>query len=175
MSDVYPPAVHADFALNPWRPMTRPIDLKHLGKLGEESNELGAAISRCIIQGIDEREPVTGKPNRQWLAEEIADVLANAWPRSMHDQCSAAGVPFFFKQWGEWAPVDAQRIGAGHPIKGNTAIDASGARVDNNSAHSADHPWWAEPGVMTFHLIGKGNAGRTLDGVVHDAMPARGV
>ena len=27
------------------------------------------------------------------------------WARSLRDQCSAAGVPFFFKQWGEWAPL----------------------------------------------------------------------
>jgi protein gp37 len=26
------------------------------------------------------------------------------WVRSLHDQCKAASVPFFFKQWGEWAP-----------------------------------------------------------------------
>jgi hypothetical protein len=65
------------WALNPWRPMSRPIDLKHIGKLGEEANELGSAVSRCIIQGIDECEPVTGKPNRVWLRDEIADVLAN--------------------------------------------------------------------------------------------------
>jgi len=26
------------------------------------------------------------------------------WARSVRDQCVAAGVPFFFKQWGEWAP-----------------------------------------------------------------------
>lgn len=26
------------------------------------------------------------------------------WPRALRDQCAAAGVPFFFKQWGEWAP-----------------------------------------------------------------------
>ena len=25
------------------------------------------------------------------------------WARSIRDQCQAAGVPFFFKQWGEWA------------------------------------------------------------------------
>ena len=64
-------------AREPWRPMTRPIDIKHLGKLGEEVNELGSAISRCIIQGIDECDPATEKPNRQWLQDEIADVLAN--------------------------------------------------------------------------------------------------
>jgi len=66
------------WVLNPRHPMTVPIDLKHLGKLGEELNECGSAVSRCIIQGIDESEPVTGKVNRQWLQDEIADVLANA-------------------------------------------------------------------------------------------------
>lgn len=27
------------------------------------------------------------------------------WVRSLRDQCQTAGVPFFFKQWGEWAPA----------------------------------------------------------------------
>jgi protein gp37 len=27
------------------------------------------------------------------------------WARSLRDQCAAAGVPFFFKQWGEWRPI----------------------------------------------------------------------
>lgn len=66
----------ADVKLNPWHPMTNSIDLKHLGKLSEECSELGAAIARCIIQGIDESEPITGKENKQWLEDEIADVLA---------------------------------------------------------------------------------------------------
>jgi len=26
------------------------------------------------------------------------------WARSVRDQCQAAGVAFFFKQWGEWSP-----------------------------------------------------------------------
>lgn len=63
--------------VNPWNPMTKPIDLKYLGKLGEECGELNAVVSRCIIQGIHEKEPVTGKPNVDWLEEEIADVVAN--------------------------------------------------------------------------------------------------
>ena len=66
-----------DPLINPWQPITHAIDLKHLGKLAEEVNELGAAIARCIIQGIDEFEPVTGKTNREWLMDEIADVRAN--------------------------------------------------------------------------------------------------
>jgi len=37
------------------------------------------------------------------------------WVRSLRDQCQLAGVPFFFKQWGEWAPTkggaNMERIG----------------------------------------------------------------
>lgn len=69
---------------NPWRPMSRPIDLKHLGKLAEELGEASAATARCIIQGIDEREPVTGKLNREWLEDELADVAANICLVGLH-------------------------------------------------------------------------------------------
>lgn len=60
---------------NPWQPISNPVDLAHLGKLGEELNEAGAAVNRCIIQGLDGAEPVTGKVNRAWLQDELADVL----------------------------------------------------------------------------------------------------
>jgi protein gp37 len=33
------------------------------------------------------------------------------WARDVRDQCRHAGVPFFFKQWGAWAPV-SQEVGA---------------------------------------------------------------
>ena len=33
------------------------------------------------------------------------------WARSLRDQCTAAGVPFFFKQWGEWAPAPDDGFG----------------------------------------------------------------
>lgn len=62
---------------NPWHPMTDSVACKHLGKLQEELGECIAAVARCQIQGIDEKEPVTGKVNREWLQDEIADVLAN--------------------------------------------------------------------------------------------------
>lgn len=59
--------------------MSDAVALKHLGKLAEEACELGSALARCIIQGIDESEPVTGKANREWLEDEIADVMANSY------------------------------------------------------------------------------------------------
>jgi protein gp37 len=33
------------------------------------------------------------------------------WVRSLRDQCQVAKVPFFFKQWGEWAPDPISGIG----------------------------------------------------------------
>ena len=33
------------------------------------------------------------------------------WFRSVRDQCQAAGVAFFFKQWGEWGPFGQASVG----------------------------------------------------------------
>ncbi len=62
---------------SPWHPMTDTVALKHLGKLAEELGEATAAVSRCVIQGIDEKEPETGVVNRVWLENELSDVMAN--------------------------------------------------------------------------------------------------
>lgn len=68
-----------NYTLAPWHPITDKVDLKHLGKLGEEAGELVSAVCRCTIQGIDEVHPETRKPNREWLEDEIADVLAGCY------------------------------------------------------------------------------------------------
>lgn len=60
---------------NPWHPIQEATELKVLAKLGEEANELGSAVCRCIMQGVDECHPVTGKLNRTWLEDEAADVM----------------------------------------------------------------------------------------------------
>lgn len=65
------------WALNPWLPMSKPIDVKRLGELAEELGEASSAVARCLIQGIGESEPITHKPNKEWLEDELADVAAN--------------------------------------------------------------------------------------------------
>lgn len=64
--------------------MTNAVDIKTAGKLLEELYEAsealsrcGKAMARCLIQGTNETEPGTGKSNKQWLEEELADVTAN--------------------------------------------------------------------------------------------------
>lgn len=62
--------------INPWQPEQDRYRLAALGKLAEESSELSARAARCIIHGLDEKDPDTGKLNRIELANEIADVAA---------------------------------------------------------------------------------------------------
>lgn len=59
---------------SPWQGKPSAVKRAILGKLAEELGELQAAIGRCIIQGVHEAHPVTGKPNLEWLLEELADV-----------------------------------------------------------------------------------------------------
>lgn len=66
----------SNYTLNPWQPEQNKVNLAVLGKACEELTECATAVSRCIIQGIDESEPVTGKLNKDWLTEEIADAYA---------------------------------------------------------------------------------------------------
>jgi hypothetical protein len=66
-----------------------------------------------------------------------------AWPRLLRDQCSAAGVPFFFKQWGEWAPTTDPAI-----------AEARGVPLET---------------CMSY--VGKKEAGCWLDGVAHKEFP----
>lgn len=72
------------------------------------------------------------------------------WARGLRDQCQAAGVPFFFKQWGEFLPFD--QCGAADvklPIEDAMNHAATGAPV----------------------RVGKAKAGRLLDGSEWNEFP----
>jgi len=73
------------------------------------------------------------------------------WARSLRDQCKAAGTPFMFKQWGEWAP-------------GSNFLDTIPASVscDFEQELSDDEVVWK---------VGKKAAGRLLDGVEYNEYP----
>ena len=80
------------------------------------------------------------------------------WVRSLRDQCASAGVPFLFKQWGEWGPIH-QPLGCTAPLSGH--------------AIKGDWPMLVDLGDPHGGLIrcGKKNAGRVLDGVEHNGFP----
>ena len=89
------------------------------------------------------------------------------WARSLRDQCAAAGVPFLFKQWGEWTPgenVDRQSgwVRSAHWFDDRWVFeDQDLSRTDG---HCDDEP--------DLYCVGKRAAGRRLDGATHDGMPA---
>lgn len=76
------------------------------------------------------------------------------WARSIRDQCAVTGVPFFFTQWGEWAPC------IGLSVTHRWRPDGSFAPFDGGRIYS--------PGMAR---LSKRRAGRLLDGLAHDAMP----
>lgn len=62
--------------ISDWMPITDPIQLAVIGKLGEEVCELGARLFRTVIQGLDGKDPDSERTNRAEISREIADVIA---------------------------------------------------------------------------------------------------
>lgn len=69
------------------------------------------------------------------------------WARGLRDQCEASGLPFHFKQWGEWAPY------GGTGARQETLVDSPGSRSEH------------------MVKIGKARAGRLLDGREWNGLP----
>jgi protein gp37 len=81
------------------------------------------------------------------------------WARSLRDQCVAARVSFFFKQWGEYVPV-------GNDLSGCAKyLTRSGILVKEGD------PGYRDSEVVD--RVGKKRAGRLLDGIEHNGMPGR--
>lgn len=78
------------------------------------------------------------------------------WARSLRDQCQDAGVPFFFKQWGEYVPCITDDFGDGIVCLPDGADCAS---FEDESKHpmlyAHERDYWR---------VGKKAAGRMLDG-----------
>lgn len=104
---------------------------------------------------LPQTRKVDGKGIVNWLicggeSGHHARPMHPEWARSLRDQCQAAGVPFFFKQWGEWAleESEAQR------------------------AYQEPRLPWADSGdLCPMYNVGKKAAGRLLDGREWNEFP----
>jgi protein gp37 len=89
------------------------------------------------------------------------------WARSLRDQCAAAGVPFFFKQWGEFTPGENVERQSG-TVKTAHWFDEKWAfgweYLARHDGHIDDEP--------DLYRVGKKAAGAILDGKEHRAWPA---
>jgi protein gp37 len=73
-----------------------------------------------------------------------------SWPRQLRDQCTAAGVPFFFKQWGHWRP-SIEHGQAGY-FFAETHLDEHGRAVGT----------WGTPDFNARELATNDAAGRRI-------------
>lgn len=93
------------------------------------------------------------------------------WARDLRDQATAAGVAFFFKQWGAWLPEShgLDDYGAG------TFVWTDGTRLDVTTGTPEDfHRIHAQPHrrpAAALNRVGKTAAGRELDGRTWDQLP----
>jgi protein gp37 len=100
------------------------------------------------------------------------------WARSLRDQCAAAGVPFLFKQWGEWAPDDPgegpvrELDCAGVLPNGGAAKYSEGYRAPFDTSERLEQANDVRlDGRTLMYRVGKKAAGRLLDGKQHDGYP----
>jgi len=96
------------------------------------------------------------------------------WFRSLRDQCREAGVPFHFKQHGEWIAT-SQTQSVGHiqtPPNAFGVLTVEGEYIATattwNGRNETDDGSNRE---AQMKRIGKVNAGRLLDGVEHNEFP----
>lgn len=87
------------------------------------------------------------------------------WPRTLRDQCTAAGVRFHFKQWGEWGPDQAEL----NPRHRSTWV----AKDGRGTTDDAEPLLRGETGTTWTLAVryGVNRTGRDLDGRTHDDGP----
>lgn len=89
------------------------------------------------------------------------------WARSLRDQCVAAEVPFFFKQWGAWGPgvcIEGKMKGR----KRDAAWFVDQWIFDYTDMDDPEHKWH-QPADLYF--LGKKATGRLLDGREWNEVP----
>lgn len=122
-------------------PLLGPVDLRfHI-----YSEPTGRYRTRGGKRQMELRQPEDGGLHWVVVGGESgpkARPMSPDWARSLRDQCAEAGVPFLFKQWGEWGL--------------NWFNDDAGQKIE-------DSEW--------MDRMGKKAAGRLLDGVQHDGYP----
>ena len=103
------------------------------------------------------------------------------WARQLRDQCQEWGVPFFFKQWGEWKPLapmyasdnggeDPEELMDGSCPDRTISLEQSGIETPlrDNGYYEYQPPF----GTWLMERVGKRAAGRILDGREWNEYPS---
>lgn len=147
-------------------PLLGPVDLTRWSGIEGDGGTMGFGLDLVIVGG----ESGPG-----------ARPMHPDWARSLRDQCQAAGVAHFFKQWGEWGPdvgIPPGRdpaIPGGDPImegKGPCAFLKQDTWQFAANGYAVDLSDSSGCGEWVFRL-GKKLNGRLLDGREWNEMPTQ--
>ena len=121
-------------------------------------------------------EPLVGPVNLEHFLSGIDWVIVGGesgpgarpmhpdWARTIRDQCKAAGVPFFFKQWGAWKPTRAATP--------SDLVDARRSLILSPDGRQSSGLMPYPPEAWVVENIGKRAAGRILDERLWSEAPA---
>jgi protein gp37 len=110
-------------------PLLGPVDLAEL----PSASGIGRHLDSLSNAGVDPGALIPAKLDWVICGGESgprARPMHPDWARSLRDQCTAAGVPFFFKQWGEWVPTTDVKAAAARGL----ALDDCMSRVGRKAA-----------------------------------------
>ncbi len=142
-------------------PLIGPVDLTSSGAVWSDMNGNIVDAPSSGLRGVD--WVIVGGESGPHARPMHPD-----WARSLRDQCAAAGVPFLFKQWGEWAP--GENCG-GPPTRTERVADWFGDEWSFSTMTPGEHDGLSYDDEPTVYRIGKKTAGRHLDGRTHDEFP----
>jgi protein gp37 len=99
------------------------------------------------------------------------------WVRTVRDQCVAAGVPFFWKGWGEWESacsyyekndeIRERALDSSHLLLTQSGYEWQVGTPGTSEPHDGQPP----PDTWIMRRVGKRAAGRLLDGREWNEMP----
>lgn len=91
------------------------------------------------------------------------------WHRAARDFCTAQGIPYFFKQWGEFTEVDGPHCRAPCAMReGDAWIESDGRLVKRDRESNLTRSVYK---TSVMRRLGKSRAGRLLDGREWNEMP----
>lgn len=140
-----------------------PTSARHGGPMMDPSTGSYECCRKCDYTGIGNEMGI------DWVivggeSGPNARPMHPDWARSLRDQCEAAGVPFLFKQWGEWLPLSHQTGGA-DPEQKQCHIWLDGRPYDGTNELMT-------PECVQLSRVGKKAAGRLLDWRTWDGVPS---
>lgn len=140
-------------------PLLGPVDLRPV--LWSSSSMNGTPFP--MMQGPRPGEAISPAEVLDWVISGGESGLGArpshpAWHRNLRDQCADAGVAYFFKQWGEWLPID-QPGAMDLPSRDQDFLNDEGLHCHRGMA------------TAELRRVGKKAAGGLLDGVLHRAFP----